>query len=35
MSLQNECIFYFLNDNDKDNDKNNDKDKKRRQYIKL
>ena len=26
MSLQNECIFYFLNDNDKDNDKNNDKD---------
>ena len=35
MSLQNECIFYFLNDNDKDNDKNNDKDKKKKTIHKI
>jgi hypothetical protein len=28
MSLQNECIFYFLNNNDKDNDKDKDNKKK-------
>ena len=35
MSLQNECIFYFLNDKDKDNDKNNDKDKKKKTIHKI
>ncbi len=37
MSLQRDCIFYFLNDNDKDkyNDKDNDKDKKKKTIHKI